>query len=316
MPNDEFNYIDETAIKQQSKKPLIIIIIIVSVIIIALVVGLIIFNSTKETEEKEKDDIVEVEGTNKLYDRVSGLMIPKSYTEKPYDRNGVSLAVTNITANKTGYIIELAYNNYNAHNVILDCTKVLIDNFATSVKFKLVTNNGIEQKTTINIPKTELDLLEITDFKTITLLTTVTSELNNESNKRKIEINSFSLDDVDNKKNRIVYDEIDDLSLSVYKTSTDSDNTYIYFDIENKSQEQSYDVYINKLLINGEIYNYKDFYQKAHYLSETIFYLAIPKKEFPAVERIELSFFFIYNQNLPDQIIKNSNLKEVFVDKI
>lgn len=317
MPNDEFNYIDDNLVKKKKKKPLIILIIILVIIAIVCTVYFVILpNIHHEKETSQDDSSTEYVGEDKVYDEESGLIIPTNYDTLIYDRKNMTLNVTDLKADKTGYIISLTFTNTSSDYVTLNCLTVLIDGFETSANFSLSSYENIPASTTITIPKTELDLLEINDFNSITFLTEFVSNRETNNFTESITLYTNQIDSVDNKKNVIKFDELSNIALSIYAKKEDADYTYLYFDIKNKSYDDIYKIMVNKLYVNGLIYNYTNLEEIVHYQSERVFYLKIPKKEYPKVEKINISFFFVKNKDTIKQSIIISNLKEIIVNNL
>lgn len=317
MPNDEFNYIDDNLVKKKKKKPLIILIIILVIIAIVCTVYFVILpNIHHEKETSQDDSSTEYVGEDKVYDEESGLIIPTNYDTLIYDRKNMTLNVTDLKADKTGYIISLTFTNTSSDYVTLNCLTVLIDGFETSANFSLSSYENIPASTTITIPKTELDLLEINDFNSITFLTEFVSNRETNNFTESITLYTNQIDSVDNKKNVIKFDELSNIDLSIYAKKEDADYTYLYFDIKNKSYDDIYKIMVNKLYVNGLIYNYTNLEEIVHYQSERVFYLKIPKKEYPKVEKINISFFFVKNKDTIKQSIIISNLKEIIVNNL
>lgn len=317
MPSDEFNYIDDSLIHKKKNKKIKFIIILL--VIIALAAGTYFFilpnlsHERNKTTEKLPETVV---GDDKIYDKESGLIVPKEYTKQIYHRGNLTLDINDIKADKTGYTIDLTFNNTGGNQVTMNCISILIDGFETNANFTATSYENNSSSTSVTIPKTELDLLEINDFNSLTFLIEFTSPRESLNFNETISLNVYQSNPVDNKKNIIKFDELEDLDISVYDKKEDAEYSYIYFDIKNKSYEDIYKIMINKLYVNGIIYNYDDLEEIVHYQADKIFYLKIPKSQYHNVEKINISFFFVKNKDTQDQAIIISNLKEIIVNNL
>ena len=317
MPNDEFNYIDDSLVNKKKKRPLKILIIILVILALAtFVYFLILPNISHEKKTTSDDSPSEYVGVDKVYDKESGLIIPTNYDKRIYERKKMTLDATNIKADKTGYIISLTFNNNSSNAVTINCVAVLIDGFETSANFSLSSSQNVPESTTITIPKTELDLLEINDFNNLSFLIDFNSNKEDLNFNEIITLYTNQIDPVDNTKKIIKFDELTNIDVSVFDKKEDAEYSYIYFDIKNKSYQDTYNIMVNKLYVNGKIYNYDNLEEIVHYQADRIFYLKIPKREYPKIEKMNISFFFLKNKDTIDQSIIISNLKEIIVNNL
>ncbi len=305
MKNDEFEYIDET--KKKSKKPFFLIVLAIIIILfgsltfITFKTGKIFgikipWIKTKEDKEVERYE-KELEDQYKHYDRESNLIVPgiseveyyKVYNDK------IKAKANNFSASKEGYKIDLTIINDTIEQVEYKCTKVLIDGFETDTSFELTLQGGSSQDVEATIKKSELDALEINDLNHLTFLGNATLKEGEETInvKTSFTINFIQLTSVNNsKKNLAVLDQKSDFTISYYKTITDNDYNYIYFDIKNTSSSTNFNITINKLFINDSLYDLEDFQTSSHYRSEKIFTVEIPKKDFKQIDKLTISYTF------------------------
>ena len=256
--------------------------------------NIFLYKEEKKLQRYEK----ELEDQHKSYDRDSELIVPQlSNTEKFSVNKDFYFKAISFSANKDGYKLEFDFINDYDSIIIYDCTQVLIDGFETDVKFKETVASNDSKTLDITIPKSKLDELEINDVNMITFLGTQEYTYKGEVEKisKKIEIQFVQVIPLDNSKKGLKnIEKNDNFTISYYKTETDDDNHYIYFDIINNSKAKvNYDITINKLYVNKKIYDIEDFYTSSHYRGEKIFFIEIPKANYKKIDSMNISFTFI-----------------------
>jgi len=222
---------------------------------------------------------------------------------KEISRNNTTIKVYGLEADDKGYSFKVDFTAKESTTTI-NIEKVLIDGHDTSGSLILTDSLDIhpQQPTTgiIKIPKTELDALNITGFKRLTLYFRLINEKSNKSLIR-LDIEVFSNIDYDNSiKGLIEMFSGGETLARYYQTLTDNDNTYIYFDFLNENRDEIKNIKVKKLLINDELYDYSELNEVLYAGAEKIFYIVIPKNKVKEVKSFNISFFIINNAKEQD----------------
>lgn len=259
----------------------------------------------------EKDEEYEILGNNngpstipKNENSNNKLIVP-TLNGEVYKNDTALIKFYDMAADDKGYTFKIDFTATKG-TVTIDIEKILIDGFDTTSTLTLsdTVDLGSSEPTTstIRILKTELDALNITCFKRLTFYYRLNApESNNKLNR--IDVPVFSGVDFNNSIEGLVqmFDNGDTLA-RYYRTLTDKDYTYIYFDFLNNNRNISKKIKIKKLLINGELYDCK-LDELVFAGAEKIFYLPISRKEIKDIESFTVSFFIIdsnmenYNDN-------------------
>lgn len=258
----------------------------------------------------EKDDEYEVLGSNngenttiKKNNNSNNKLIVPSLTSEIINRDETNLRFYGIEADDKGYTIKVDFMSLDGIATI-QVEKILIDGHDTSATFTLTDNvdEGVQNPTTttVRILKTELDALNIVCFKKMTVYYRLTSN-NSKNNLIRVDVNAFTEIEYNNEIEGLIemYSGGDVVS-RYYRTLTDKDYTYIYFDFLNVDKNISRTIKVKKLLINDEIYDIKEFNQLLYAGSEKVFYIAIPRNKIKNVEKFTISFFIINRTNEKD----------------
>lgn len=244
-------------------------------------------------DEKEKEKEKEKPSSKK-----NKLIVP-SFISKEEDRvvksNNSTMDFTNIKADSKGFVITAELLTVEPW-AKFEVEKILIDGFETTAKFNVtdIANTGIQEATPVVfiIPQTDLDAIGIRGFKMLTFFIKVSS--GNSATTEVIHNLSFNNTEyIDNTRTGLIkIDEKGNTIVSYFKTITDGDYTYIYFDFKNASP-RSKEILINKLRINGEIYDMSSYSESVYRNSQKAIYIRIPKSKYKKVDKISVSFFLI-----------------------
>jgi len=110
----------------------------------------------------------------------------------------------------------------------------------------------------------------------------------------RIDISAYSPIESDNTIQGLVeFYNGDNVKARYYRTLTDKDYTYIYFDFLNQNKYSKRNLKIKRLLINGKLYDYKDFNEEIYAGTEKIFYISIPRDEIKDVKSFNISFYMM-----------------------
>ena len=299
------NYINNAPIKQK-KNINILPFLIVFLVFGALVIGgYYLYKHKDEFDIKDiipwNDDTEEKKDTSTKNNttNTSKLIVPTiSSSQANFGAN--KIAITGITADDKGYVITLGLT---CSNRIEWCNisvfEVLIDGYYVTTTFS-VQDDGYDEEATeveFRISQSELDNLEITGFKNLTIFFYLDSPAIKDSDKNIIYGNNFTFGNeftVDNtKKGLLNVDTKGNITIKYYKILKTSDYTYIYFDVKNADSKSEKTVMVKKLMINDRIYEMPEFEEVIHYGAEQLIYLKIPTNKIENVESITVSFFIL-----------------------
>ena len=255
----------------------------------------------KEEEIVEKEDKPKPE---KNENNTSGgkLYLPEINPETNLlrqDKITSKLNITSLKATKEGYVLELKLTNIDFKGTIkIDCEKILIDDYELTPTFHMELSTETEQEITqtVTLPITELENLEISNFRSLSFFInayyiTGTNTEEEKPIKSKIVVTAFQDKFVDNTKETLTtFNAQDSVKISFYKMLNVEDATYLYFLVENSNKENNHQIEIKKLLVNKKIYNSPSINIKTHHNSKTIFFIKIPKKDIQTVEEVTASF--------------------------
>lgn len=213
-----------------------------------------------------------------------------------FKRNQTQIRAYDLTGDDKGYSFKLDYTA-ESENLTLSIEKILLDGHDTSATLTLSDNVdvGTQQPTTatINIPKTEIDAIDLTCFKNMTIYYRIKGG-DKEKELIRIDINAYSPIESDNTIQGLVeFYNGDKVKARYYRTLTDKDYTYIYFDFLNQNKYSKRNLKIKRLLINGKLYDYKDFNEEIYAGTEKIFYISIPRDEIKDVKSFNISFYMM-----------------------
>lgn len=295
------NYINNGPIKKEKSLntiPILIIIIIVGIIAFG---GYYIYQHKDELEitdiipwddEEDKKEENKKESSNN-----SKLTIP-SLNKAAVNVDEHLIKILEITADDKGYIITLGLTCNRTEKCTMTVNEVLIDGYYVSTTFSVTDYSDIERTPTeiqFRINQSELDNLEITAFKNITLFYYFEATDMDEKDKKALHCNSFTFNNtipIDNtKKGLLNVDTKGTTTIKYYKILKTSDYTYIYFDVKNTNVWNYQTIMIKKLLINDRIYEMPKFEEKIYNSAEHLVYIKIPTDKIEEVKKITISFF-------------------------
>lgn len=275
----------------------------------------------QEKEEKKEDEENPISNENNSSN--GKLHLPEISPEidilklriKPAD-----LYVTKLKATSKGYELELTlklspnkdlYNEDSFESYEVDCTKILIDDYEVSPTFKLkITQAKPTDSTSITIPMSELENLEMYSFRALSFFFTTTRTESGTTLKPEYSesrVTAYQDIFVDNTKDTMLtFNAQDSVKISYYKKIEAEDATYLYYVVENNNKVHSHKIEIKKLVINDEIYNKPSIEVDSHYNAKTMFYIKIPRKDFSEVNKIKSSFFILRPEG-EDQAIFMTN---------
>ncbi len=247
------------------------------------------WSKEKDEEDNEKTDSKKDNGGSKNAGLDGRLVVP-SLNEKEFGENQGKLKLYNIRTDSKGYYIDVDFKT-SAPSSTLTIFKVLVDGYDTSVTLRITDIADDEATTsTILIPKTELDALKIVSFNKLDIYYKIdTPEKEGVLSRR--EIQAYNKIEYDNTlKGLIEFYNANEVKGNFYKVTDDKENTYIYFYFINENRNAPKNVKIRRLLINGELFEYKDFNLDIYCGTNKVFYLTIPKKKVKKVENFTISF--------------------------
>lgn len=244
----------------------------------------------KEEEVKPGTALINPNTTNKN----NKLIVPNFNSQSIKNKVG-QVKIYDLAADDKGYTFQVDLTA-SSQTATLSIEKVLIDGFDTSAKLTITDMLDSEKApttSTLRINKSELDSMGIYAFNKFSIYYRISTDTEKgDLNRSDFQVyntleykNALSnLIEIYHKENILIY---------FYKTESDKDNTYIYFDVINENRTNPKKIKIKKLILNGEIYEYKDFDESIYCGTNRVIYLTIPKKKISEVENITISFFVI-----------------------
>lgn len=255
-----------------------------------------------EKEEEQYEVLGDKTGTNSTIEKNPNSnvkLIAPTLSSEIFNRNNTNLSFRDLKADDKGYTFTVDFVTFEG-TVTLNIEKILIDGHDTSATLTISDTKDVGGKreqqatsATIQILKTELDALNIICFKKMTVFYRLTGDQDGKILNR-ADVNAFSGMDFNNiTKGLIEMSTGNNISVRYYRTLTDKDYTYIYFDFLSQERIKSKTIKIKKLLINDELYEYKDLNESIYASAEKIFYIAIPRKDIKDVKKFTISFFIL-----------------------
>lgn len=297
MITDQFIAQNLIEIEKPTNNKMAISLIIAVILLVLVGGGLILFLNRDKFDwelklpwsKKEEERPLVVVDDDKRKEKLD-LIVPK-FTPKDYTLGELKFKFSDMVHTEKGYEfkVEVATTSRKEYSVKAD--KVLIDNYAFNVNFSIdrVSSTGVGG--TIKVAQTDLDKYGIISFSKLIVYFSYTDIQSGEENLQKVDVTIVNNIKYDNDvKGLIEIYNLNDTKLSYYRIDTDKDNTYIYFHVKNNSNYKKV-ISIKKLLINDEIYDYKDLNAEVYNLAQDIFYITIPKKEVKKVNNMKVSFF-------------------------
>ena len=247
-------------------------------------------NGENKIDQSDNPDNIKLPNSNSSSNKEE-LSMP-SLKEEVWDGMGdYKIIVSNLQADDHGFTLDIAFEAYrNDYTFVLE--KILVDGFDTSVTLNKSVAKGAQFKENIRINKSDLNLVNVSNFSNLTFyyrVDTPSLSLTGSVIKKSVTVNSIVMSD-NVIKGLVEIDNSNQTTVSYYTTVDDKDNYYIYFDFKNISLNKKQQVSIKKLLINGKIYDYKDFKTEIYQGAEKVVYLIIPKSEVKTIENFTVSF--------------------------
>lgn len=250
-------------------------------------------DSSKEEKEKNKNG-----ESSKNNDR-DDLVLPSKLNETE-NVNGGSLRIYDVKLDDKGYTISVDYLFPNGDSD-LTIEKVLINGFEVSSTLTIneKKDEGLvkDQKPTtgtLRILRTELVPLKITGLKEITFFYRFT-QYGKESTLKRCKFSVSNNIDFKTELEGLIniYKNDQEIDINYYETITDQDNTYIYFHAKNNTYANNKQIRVKKLIINGEIYDYRDLNFSLYRGAANLFSIIIPKDQVKEIKSFTISFFVI-----------------------
>lgn len=296
------------------------LLIVFALTIVGTIMGVYLLYENKDNldfslpwEEKEEEEIPDVEPPKKDENNTSGgrLYLPMLDEDddliKSY-RLSAAVHLKNLQATTKGYefdfVVDTTY--YNATFEIV-CTQMLIDGYEISPKFEINATNKPNTITTehIIIPLAELENLEIRNFKNLSFFVNFKYRAKYSDANTTTMFTAVAFQDtyVDNNKEELAsFAPQENVRISYHKKITTEDATYLYFVVNNTNNQYDFDIELNKLIIDNEIYNDIEVSARTHHLSKNVFFIKLPKKQFRKPKEATLSF-----------VISRTNDKQKFI---
>ena len=175
----------------------------------------------------------------------------------------------------------------------IEIIKYTADGFLVSGSSKASVEANEEKEFEVRILKSDLESQELSGINELELFVKYQTDHEVENSLR-IEKVSFNNErSVNNNKTGIRIDDLNGTIIQYYKTVTDASNTYIYFLVENTTDNRNADIKIRKLIINDKVFATKDFDEEIGPQTKKLIYVKVPKDQFNKVKKFTISFFNI-----------------------
>lgn len=244
-------------------------------------------SSTKKEQKEEKEK-------NKKKKNNRELIVPTDLQRNSTGLDGCYLTITGVKADDRGYIISSEFSSEEQEWCILKVSQILINGYYTTTNFEISdTAGGEKAKKEFRINKTELDSMNITTLRDLTLFLST----ENPTGKERSKINTFVFTNEihikDGREGLLKVDEKGNSLIEYYKTDFVNDGTYIYFEVFNGDVVYNKTIKIKKLMINNRLYEMPEFEAKAYRGARNTFCIKIPVKKIKDVEEIQVSFYIL-----------------------
>lgn len=230
------------------------------------------------------------------------LVIPQFKKNSSIAKGKSVFELTKIEADDKGFIIHATFKTTSLE-ATFDVSQVVIDGYHTTTTFKVTDTYKVGDPTTkeatsvkFRISQTDLDKYNLTSFKNIVFHYTL---YENETTYNNC-ITALSLENyVETSDGLQGLSDVGDnerVYIKYYKTEKYSDETYIYFFVDNKNTKFDTELKIKKLMINDRLYDMPEFTETLYRGSGSIFSIKIPEKKINKVENFTVSFYILeYN---------------------
>lgn len=294
------------------------------IIILAISVGVYLFVTDRNkflsyfnlTTDENGKIVFNTRNSDNTSETNQAILVPTSISPTSNTIGDDVLTYQNFTSDDKGLTFDININNNSkTTDYTINCEKILVDGFDTSSSFEVFSPADIEKSISVTIKKSELDALGIYCINTLTFYYTVNSN-QYETDKSSDIIRSFTIklyneitieNTIDGGINMGTYNN---LEMRFLRVEEDAEYTYMYFDVKNLDSSQNKTLKVKKILVNDEIFKYKElnstdttWSEEIYRNAEKIIYLEISKEKVPDVTSITVSFFVISPQeNYPDTV--------------
>ena len=291
-------------------------------VIVALFLGisfLILFNIDniknfiKDTGTKIKEKQNKKENENSEFKLINGLYVPEF--DNPMilndSSNKLTLNITNIEATTKGYELTIEGKNESNYIGYIECNRIQVEKYDVETTFDMEISPKSKKEIKIIIKKTELNKLEINNFINMKFYLNVSTSYNSEPREMILSPIIKKQFEVDSEKKGLIniYNK-NSMKISYYKKITDSDKHYLYFELNNESGID-YEIYIQKLLLDGSIYEPKIDKWTSLKKGKRIYIIDVPKDEYNTLSSMSISFILINKTKEPIEYYEISDQKEV-----
>lgn len=284
------------------------LLIVFALTIIGTILGIYLLYENKDNldfslpwEEKEEEVIIDEEPPKQSENNTSGgrLYLPILDEDDDLIKNyrlTASVYLKNLQATTKGYEFDFVVDttDYNATLEIV-CTQMLIDGYEITPKFEINATN--KPNTTIKehiiIPLAELENLEIRNFRNLSFFVNFKYRAKYSDATTSTILTAIMFQDtyVNNEKEELAsFAPQENVRISYHKKIATEDATYLYFVVNNTNNKYDFDIELNKLIIDDEIYNDIEVSARTHHLSKNVFFIKLPKKQFKKPKEATLSF--------------------------
>lgn len=302
-------------LREKKQSPVIPIIVFLSIVTILCVIVILVFNAIMNNENvyipwlKEKTETKKQQTSSR---EQMELIIPTLSPEfNTGDFLDSTMSFKRVTKDNNGYIVTIELISYSEFTT-MEVKEILIDGFYVTTKFAMsdtydrdADGNALQEQMPteykFRINQTELDELGIFGFNELKLYFDIENEVEKYKDAVFTLVGINDLNIVNERKGLIAIESINDVQISYYKTVDAEDATYIYFDFQNKNKSKDIMLYIKKLEINGEIYDYKELREKIYREAQQAVYIKIPKKKVSRVNTIDVTFF-LTEENIKGEV--------------
>ena len=288
--------------------------IVLGVVLFFVLIGIVIFifnigNLTKHFTNNEKNKQQEQTKQEIKVEKVEGLVVPEIDKKTIYKDSHYEIELSKIDTSSKGYTL---YIDIKASQKIqpsqISINRIQIDGYDIDGSFKIDLNAGEIKSEKVILKKTDLEHLDINNFKELTFYISIFNGIETVNVLGNSNMKVFIPIDNEKKGLTSIYDKYN-IYLNYYKKIEDNDYTYLYFEVENKSN-YTYNININKMIINDKLYeDTYSIYSKPS--GKQISYMKIPKSKVESVDKLKVSFFLERETTMDEYRIHISAEKEI-----
>ena len=288
-------------LEEKKENPVIPIVIFI-VIVIAIAVGSIfVYNALFKENTIEipwiKNDNKPTTSGKPSREQME-LLVPKmSDNGNTISIDSGQIILKDIKADSNGFLVTAELVSFEEF-FTFETTHILVDDLYTTTSFAVSDRYDSEYNAhdqigtpfTFRLKKTELDELDVFGFNRLRIFGNMETPNKKEKNISFDYVFYNDIQIINERKNLLQIDTVNELVISYYKVVDSLDATYIYFDFNNKKTNKKFKLNVKKLIINNELYDMSDFNETVYQGAQQSIYIRIPKDDISMVNTMKVSF--------------------------